>query len=408
MEQLKEYVDNSISFNYLKNYYNSLDVADIFGVSDMEIKHSNFLKWILQPSEENSLSYFPIRQLLKLIQSNIDSIWDEYNKFKQLDLEKSTIANVDVVREKHNIDFVISLTIEKEDYVIAMENKIESAEGEEQLSRYRKIIDEKYPTSTKLFVLLHPSYQQLKQIDKRELLKDSANKNKYASITYQNVYDVILKEYLKIQNDSESKFIIYNYIHTLSCYSSNRLFGLIVNDVEKENLEKLFNDEDFINIVEDIKNNIDTFKENKEVLIKICDKYKLLKEYEISEDISRILRKLESMRIYKFDGYQPKTIYEFAYIILNDIVKNKSIKTEDDFGEELKNYVFGKSWYLHKWEEGIENVIGGIMNIREYPPIIIEDCTYYSTKFVSYLALIKLCNLVVDRFPEYKDIIELV
>lgn len=408
MEQLKEYLHKNTSFNYLKNYYNSLDIADVFGISDMEIKHSNFLKWVWQPVNESTLGYFPIRQLLKLIQTNIDPMYNEYDNFKQFDLEKVTIKNVDVVREKHNIDFVISLTINDKDFIIAMENKIESAEGEAQLLRYKNIINEKYPDATKLFVLLHPSYQQLKQIDKSELLKKSAEKNRYISITYQNIYDVILKEWLKIQNNSEIKFIVYSYIHTLSCYSSNMLFGLIVNDVEKENLEKLFNDEEFINIVEDINNNIETFKENKEVLIKICDKYKLLKEYEIPESIKKVLNRLEKLRIYKFDGYQPNTIYEFAYIILNDIVKNKSIMTEDDFGEELKNCVFGKSWYLHKWYKDIENEFGGIMNITEYPPIIIENSTYYSTKFVSYIALIELCDLIIDRFPEYKDRIELI
>lgn len=400
------YLTNSIEFNYLKNCYNSLDIAKEFGVSNLEIKHSNFLRFFLQPRSEDVLDYFPIKQLLKVIQNNITS--DEYSKFKNIDIESSSIKNVNVAREKYNIDFVITLDIENESYVIAIENKIEASEGEDQLSRYRNTINDKYPDVNKLFVLLHPNYEQLKLVDKKELLRHSAERNNYISITYQDIYDIVLNKYLKITNNSEIKFILHAYIHTLSCYSSNNFFGLIVEENEKEALEKLFNDKNFIETIENINKNIELYKENRETLLKICDKYKLLKKYEIPDEISKAINMLEKQKIYKFDGVQPKYIYEFAYMILSNIVKENNITKLDDFGEELKEYVFGKSWYLHEWEIGLADVFGGIItDYEKYPPIIINNVCYYSSKAISYISLIELCNLIINRFPQYKERIEL-
>lgn len=399
-----KYFDN-VSFNYLKKYYNSLDIADMFGISGMEIKHSNFLKWLLQPLNEDSvLDYFPIKQLLKIIQMNINNqkLCDEYQNLKDINLEKAKIKNVDVVREKYNIDFVISLTVDNSQYIIAMENKIESPEGEKQLERYRKTIQEKYTDATKLFVLLHPNYKQLESIDKKKLLMVSQEENNYISITYQEIYDSILKEYLKLVNDCKVKFIINEYIHILSCYSSNKWFGLIVDDVEKENLENLFNDEEFINTVQS-ENDIENYKENKEFLLKLCAKYKLLKEYNIPENIDKVIRKMENKRIYMLDGKQPKYIYEFAYILLKDIVETGKITRKEDFGEELEECIFGKDWYLHIWDKGLQNEFGGFADLKKYEPIRIDDVCYYSARCVSYLALEELCKLVIDRFPEYKD-----
>lgn len=407
MQKTKECFNNE-SFNYLKEYYDSLDIANVFGIGDMEIKHSNFLKWLLQPANEDSvLDYFPIRQFLKIIQMNINTqkLCYEYQDFKNINLEKVEIKNVDVVREKYHIDFVISLAIESNQYIIAMENKIESPEGDKQLERYRETIEEKYPDATKLFVLLHPNYKQLAFIDKNGLLKTSAEKNNYISITYQDIYDNILKEYLKLVSDSKIKFIICSYIHILSCYSSTKWFGLIVEDAEKENLEKLFNDEEFINTAES--NSLESYKEYKEYkefLLKLCAKYKLLKEYDIPETVVNVINKIENKRVYTFDGKQPKSMYEFAYMLLSDIVKNVPIKTKEDFGEELENCIFGKDWYLHVWEENLkEKAFGGILPCQTYPPIIIDNVCYYSAGCVSYLALEELCKLVIDRFPEYKD-----
>ena len=79
---IKDFFNHNDDFRFLKDYYNLSNSAKRYGVERMEIKHSNLLAWILNPSNAGSLGTKPIKDLLKLIQHN--TIKD--NTFKTLDL----------------------------------------------------------------------------------------------------------------------------------------------------------------------------------------------------------------------------------------------------------------------------------------------------------------------------------
>ena len=103
LENYKKYMEMNVQFNYLKGYYNSVDFASIYGVERMEIKHSNFLKWLFEPkknSGEKAIEYLPIRSLLKILQNNNQN----YDYLNSLNLDDATIEKVKVMREKHDID----------------------------------------------------------------------------------------------------------------------------------------------------------------------------------------------------------------------------------------------------------------------------------------------------------------
>ncbi len=408
--EFSEYFKNSMEFNYLKNYYNSNDIAKVFGIQTFEIKHSNFLKYVFEPSNNDILEYFPIKQLLKLIQNHITDD-SEYKFILGVDFDKSVINNVHIAREENNIDLLIRLEVNQTKYIIVIENKIEASERENQLYDYKKLINDKYSSEyNKIFVLLHPNYEQIKKFDSNELLKNSAIKNNYISITYQDIYD-ILNEYAHLVN-SEKKILLESYIHALSCFFSNNLCGLIINNTEKVYLEKLFNDskmKEFLkNVSLRLEDALRVYNENKDIFNILFRKYTILKNFDNTDEIIKIINQIIGNRKYFLNNQEYNSIYSFVYSLINDIVLNEKISTVDDFGNELKLRLIGvenspTNWIIHSMDDKLQSVPGGYIDT----PIKIGNVNYYCAKWLGYPLLVELCDLVIKKFPRYKEIIEI-
>ena len=175
MTDFDSYMKMNVHYEYLQKYYNSEDIASIYGVSKYEIKHSNVLSWILNPKRDEAIDYLPIRNLLKLIQEKNSY----YEFFNALDLAIANIDKVTIQREKYNIDMLITLRINNENYVIVIENKLEASIHENQLETYKTKVEEVYSKYKKLYVFLHPGINTLSE--------NIANDNQYVTITYQDV-----------------------------------------------------------------------------------------------------------------------------------------------------------------------------------------------------------------------------
>ncbi len=62
--------------------------------------------------------------------------------------------NFTVQRKWHNID--ILAVSENEQFVMCLENKIDSGEHDNQLDRYSRQVEETYPDSKKIYIYLSP------------------------------------------------------------------------------------------------------------------------------------------------------------------------------------------------------------------------------------------------------------
>ena len=113
---------------------------------------------------------------------------------------------------------------------------------------YLKVYENKYNSYKPVFVFLHPGFKiNLEQ-------KQEVQNSKYIPITYQELYDNILKDVLEFTNNSEVKLMLSYYIHSLSCYSSDNIQGLIVTDKEKQCLKSLFEDERILKMIDSLYN----------------------------------------------------------------------------------------------------------------------------------------------------------
>ena len=316
IQEFKEYMEKNIYYNYLYRYYNSIDIASVYGVDKMEIKHSNFLKWLIQPKDNTdniAIEYLPIRNLLKLLQNNNKY----YDCLKEINIDKANIKDVQVLREKFNIDLLISLKIDSEDYIIIIENKLESLIHDNQLEEYRKKIESKFSkVSNRIFAFLHPGYQINPE---QESIVENAE---YIPITYQEIYDNILKEFVELSTDPSIKFIVYYYIHSLSSYSSDALSGgLIVTDEEKKCLESLFKDDEIIKMINSLYNNENNsyreyYNQNKAKFMQLFNKY--LNITTEQDDLHNKIKDILISKSYIFNGES----YIGVGTLLSDVFKS--------------------------------------------------------------------------------------
>lgn len=311
----------NVDYEFLKKYYQSEDIASIYGVDKFEIRHSNVLKWILEPKEDEAIDYLPIRNLLKLIQENNSY----YEFFNQVDLTSARIDKVTIQREKYNIDMLITLKINNEDYAIVIENKLESSIHDNQLKVYKDKVQEKYTNHKKLYAFLYPGINP--EQDKE------ANENQYIPITYQDVYDKILKVIIELTSNSTLKLIVSYYIHTLCCYETNNLVGLVVTDEEATALKSLFNNNQILTMIDTLFNNIPNneysvyYNNNKSTFYKIFKKY--LRMEDADKSLIAKIEKILKDKSYILNSVPRKSIAEVLELMFDELL-NKQSKTLDE------------------------------------------------------------------------------
>lgn len=109
-------------------------VFDVLGMSHYEIRHSRLLQWLLDPHGTHGLGARFLRAFLQCV---CDAGGDV---FKLMTVEFDTFR---VCREYKHIDLL--LVSDESKMVIAIENKIDSSEHDNQLLRYEKVLDEDFP-----------------------------------------------------------------------------------------------------------------------------------------------------------------------------------------------------------------------------------------------------------------------
>jgi hypothetical protein len=145
---MKEKLSNLVRDPSIEKLELSLKTPNFFNIlkiSQNEIRHSNFLAWLLTPNDSHNLNSLFLKWFLKEIFSSEIITWT--NEFS---IDSTELNNIIIHREWKNID----LLIEHEDFVIAIENKVKSSEHSNQLNRYLNKINEAFPEKNKGFVFL--------------------------------------------------------------------------------------------------------------------------------------------------------------------------------------------------------------------------------------------------------------
>ena len=150
IQQLKKEYDfllKNEDFDKLDLGLKNPNIFQILKISKNEIRHSNFLSWLLDPEGSHKLGDIFLKRFLREVFSS-----DKFYDIDQVDVEGMDLSKVEVLREWKNIDVLIILG----DVVVCIENKVYSKEHSNQLKRYKEIIENQFPKHKKTYVYLNP------------------------------------------------------------------------------------------------------------------------------------------------------------------------------------------------------------------------------------------------------------
>ncbi|WP_164084685.1 PD-(D/E)XK nuclease family protein [Alteromonas flava] len=156
------------------------NIFEILRIAHTEIRHSNFLAWVLNPNQSHNLRDSFLKWFLKDVFSDSRVPW--INEFRVDSIETDKLV---VHREYKNID----LLLETSDFVVVIENKLWSKEHSNQLSRYSDTIDKDFSGKYHAFVFLTPYGESPEQDYDRDLYVTYG----YASIV--RILNIILDTY---------------------------------------------------------------------------------------------------------------------------------------------------------------------------------------------------------------------
>lgn len=124
---------------------------EVLGAVRHELRHSDFLAFLLDPSQNHGLGDEFARRLLQRV---LSSAGDQPLPITPIDLDVWDLNELAVQREWQNID--ILLTEETQHLAVIIENKIGSIEHSDQLARYFQVVSQHYPGWKTLGVYLTP------------------------------------------------------------------------------------------------------------------------------------------------------------------------------------------------------------------------------------------------------------
>jgi len=162
---------NDLDFDKIELELRTPNIFQILNISRAEIRHSNFLSWLLDPNGTHGLGkLFLIKFLRELAASEIAIDLNEF------EIEDLNFNNVELRREWKNIDLLIIF----DTLVVCVENKIDCQDHSNQLSKYRTIVTETFKEQKKVFVYLTPTGGLPNATKEREF---------YAPYSYENIID---------------------------------------------------------------------------------------------------------------------------------------------------------------------------------------------------------------------------
>ena len=169
---LTEFVVDNAELERLEALISQFNIFEAVGVAGHELRHSDFLGFLLDPGQPHGLGDAFTKRFLQQALMAAEPRRD----LSPIDLDAWSLRDLTVQREWRNID--ILLVDETHRVVAAVENKIHSSEHSDQLGRYRRTVEEYFPGWRQLFVFLTPD-------------GDEPSDEAYAWIDYGAVCDIV-------------------------------------------------------------------------------------------------------------------------------------------------------------------------------------------------------------------------
>lgn len=192
---IKDFLLDIDCLDALSKWTDKFNLFDVLKITRTEIRHSNVLSWLLAPDENHG---FEDRILKGFIQYVVRNFSDDKDVFSTLLMNCHSFM---IHREWHNID--IMAISEDEKFILCIENKIDTGEHDNQLHRYKEIVERNYPDYKTMYIFLSPQGNE------------SSDSEHWYSMSYQDVLNIIEKNFNKVEIPKDSRFLIENYMDVI-------------------------------------------------------------------------------------------------------------------------------------------------------------------------------------------------
>jgi len=158
---LESFIVDNEELEELESKLAQFNIFEALGVVRQELRHSNFLAFLLNPSQNHRLDDIFLKRFLKKVLLETDVPTNvNYANISAVDIDIADLTDAEVKREWQNIDIFIHSPRNK--LVCAIENKVDSREHSNQLLRYREIIEVEYKDKDyrKIIIYLTPEGDQ--------------------------------------------------------------------------------------------------------------------------------------------------------------------------------------------------------------------------------------------------------
>ena len=149
-DQLGALVDDP-HFSLLIERRSTFNLFEALGAVRGEVRHSNFLAFLLDPSSNHGLGAEPLKRFLRLVLGPMEP---GQRPLSTLEVIVGDLDNALIAREEANIDLLIR--VKEINLVVLIENKIGAKAGDGQLKRYRQHVEKEFVGWRKLLLFLTP------------------------------------------------------------------------------------------------------------------------------------------------------------------------------------------------------------------------------------------------------------
>jgi hypothetical protein len=221
-ELLERFVVDNEDLEKLESELAKFNIFEAIGVVRQELRHSDFLAFLLNPSQNHRLSDIFLKRLLKRVLLEEDEVTDLSGlRVSPVDIDIADLEDAEVRREWKNIDILVHSPSNR--LVCAIENKIDSGEHSNQLQRYRETVSKEFGICRSILIYLSPE-------------GDPPSDNKWIAYSYSKIAELI--DTICKNNQSTLGADVY----TLMTHYSNLIRRHIVSDSEIAELcRKIYN-----------------------------------------------------------------------------------------------------------------------------------------------------------------------
>jgi len=179
------------------------NIFNVLNIQQKEIRHSNTLAWLLNPTESHGLGDRFLKRFLSRLLIENDEVDVSLSPAK---VELFDFDDVEVNREWRNIDILVRSPSQK--WTLLIENKIKSKESTGQLKRYIQTVRDEYTEDE-----IIPIFLTLEGDEASE----EGIKSGYISLSHIQVLDIISKMYQQYESriPEDAKVFLRHYIDIL-------------------------------------------------------------------------------------------------------------------------------------------------------------------------------------------------